>query len=134
MNLSKYRDIYLQGFTMKRLITEKPKNKYYWMSDNLGNSVKCDPENHPWVNKGIAFWTGGQELCIGWILNNNLSIYRPIFSHKRNNLINKINKDIILQTNVGKIWKKAKSRFFYQLCKIKKIPTVLVMHIVEFTY
>ena len=128
MNLFKYREIYLNDFTMQKVSTPKPKTYYCALQ-----SLYTD-DNHPWVNKGLAFWTGGQELCIGWILNHNPNIYRPIFSYKRYDLINKINKDIVLGTNVDKIWKKAKSRFFYQLCKIKEIPTVLVMHIVEFTY
>tara|TARA_Y100001970_G_C14061186_1_gene764258 strand:- start:12 stop:416 length:405 start_codon:yes stop_codon:yes gene_type:complete len=134
MDLFKYREIYLNDFTMQKVSTPKPKTQYHWTRDFLGNIVGRSPGNHPWVNKGIAFWTGGQELCIGWILKHNPNIYRPIFSYKRNDLINKINKDIILQTNVDKIWKKAKSRFFEQLCLIKKIPIFIVMQIVDFTY
>ncbi len=134
MNLFKYREIYLNDFIMQKVRTPKPKTHYHWTRDFTGNIVARSPGNHPWVNKGIAFWAGGQELCIGWILINNTSIYRPIFSHKRKRLINNVNKDIVLRTNVDKIWKKAKSRFFTQLCQIKKLPTDIVMWIVEFTY
>ena len=125
MNLYKYREIYLNDFTMKKLehlnqgfiITGEP---------NEISGVGRIPGNHPWVNRRIAFWIGGQELCIGWILKDNPNIYRPIFSYKRNDLINKINRDIVLGTNVDKIWKKAKSRFFEQLCLIKKFQYLLL--------
>ena len=128
MNLCKYRDIYLNEFSMQKVRTLKPKTYYCALQ-----SLYTD-DNHPWVNKGVAFWTGGQELCIGWILKHNPNIYRPIFSYKRNDIINKINKDIVLGTNVDNIWKKAKSRFFNQLCLIKKLPIIIVLQIVEFTY
>ena len=143
MDLFKYRHLYLNDFTMQKVSTPKPKTHYHFIRDKnyylpdsgiLARRVCRASGNHPLVNKRIAFWTGGQELCIGWILKHNPNIYRPIFSHKREKLINKVNKDIILRTNVDKIWKKAKSRFFNQLCLIKKLPTVVVMQIVEFTY
>ena len=134
MNLYKYREIYLNDFTMKKVRTPQPRIYYNWEEPNEISGVRRIPGNHPWVNRRIAFWIGGQELCIGWILKDNPNIYRPIFSYKRNDLINKINRDIVLGTNVDKIWKKAKSRFFEQLCLIKKIPIFIVMQIVEFTY
>ena len=134
MNLYKYREIYLNDFTMQKIRTPQPRIYYNWDPTPGLPGVGRIPGNHPWVNERIAFWIGGQELCIGWILKDNPNIYRPIFSYKRSKLISKINKHIILGTNVNKIWKKAKSRFFIQLCLIKKIPIYIVIQIVDFTY
>ena len=132
MNIHKYREIYLNDFTMQKVRTPEPRIYYNWCSVTSVEEMR--PGNHPWVNERNAFWIGGQELCVGWILKHNPNIYRPIFSYKRNDLINKINRDIVLGTSVNKIWKKAKSRYFIQLCLIKKIPIFVVMQIVDFTY
>ena len=84
-------------------------------------------KNHPLVNKGLAFWVNKTYICTGYNIGQ---IYRPIFSHNREQLSLDVRKDIVLYAKIfaanarDALYKK-------ELMKLhnKKIPEVLVDHI-----
>lgn len=83
--------------------------------------------NHPLVNSGEAFWIDDTILCLGYKLKNNKSIFRPIFSYKRQNLIDNFQKDI------SKIvLKREKCMNYNELFKVKKMPKDILDYIFEF--
>jgi len=83
--------------------------------------------NHPLVLSGKAYWINKDELCIGYKLDSNPEIYRPIFSHKRQRLLDKLTKDII---NPYKFWNKVRTQYFSSLYKIKKLPVSCIENII----
>jgi len=89
--------------------------------------------NHPKVLSGEGYWITHEKLCIGYELDSNPEIYRPIFSHKRQRLLDKVNSNVI---NPYKFWYKIKLKYFISLAKMysKKIPIDCVKHIVMFIY
>jgi len=92
-------------------------------------------EPHPWVSSGQAFWVNSYDscngLCIGYRLDSNPNIYRPIFSCKRQRLLDKVHKDICCP---AVFWRKIKQRYYFCISKVKKIPLECVIHIVQFIY
>lgn len=87
--------------------------------------------NHPKVLSGEGYWITHNKLCIGYKLRENPEIFRPIFSYKRQGFLDKVNIDI---KKSRKFWDKVKSKYFKQLCKIKKVPIECCNHIVKFIY
>ena len=82
MNVTKYRKWYLSenwGHNRFRMI------EYY--VDFF--------ENHPKVLSGQGYWLTLEKMCIGYEMDSNPEIYRPIFSHKRQRLLNNIHLNII---------------------------------------
>ena len=71
------------------------------------------------------------EMCIGYKLTENPEIFRPIFSYKRQRLLDKVNKDIYNPIN---FWNKVKSKYFLTLSENKKIPLDCVKIIINFIY
>ena len=93
---------------------------------------------HPLVLSGKAYWVNKRELCIGYKLDTNPEIYRPIFSHKRQRLIDEMTKDIIKP----KFWNKVKAKYFNYLYKMKVeinekesiiLPILCIENIINFT-
>jgi len=84
--------------------------------------------NHPRVLSGNAFWINDGELCIGYTMRGCDEIFRPIFSHKRQRILNKVNKNII---NPIKFWNNIKSQYFMSLSKIRILPIDCINYIVE---
>jgi hypothetical protein len=125
MNIIKYRKLYLSrnlGNNDFIMLTRKVNIPLY--SYNLF-------ENHPLVKKGHAYWESDNELCIGYILDKNPEIYRPIYSHKRQDLLDIINKNI---KTPFVFWNKIKSQYFITISKIKKLPLDLTKKIIEYIY
>jgi len=118
-------------------------NKWY-LSENYGvnefRMVLChvkqhrrhkrhrDGTNHPKVLSGEAFWFDESKLCIGYELYSNRNIFRPIFSHKRQRLLEFVHLDIICPTA---FWHNVKRRYYVCMSKIKKLPLECVAHIVN---
>ena len=85
MNSTQYRKIYL---------------KYNWADNQFLTITEktCFPcpysinfqRNHPKVLSGEAFWQTHNELCVGYHLTTNPDIFRPIFSHERQRLLDKV--------------------------------------------
>ena len=85
--------------------------------------------NHPLVLSGSAFWINDKHLCIGYTFDDNPEIYRPIFSHKRQRLLNKITKDIL---NPKIFWNNIRTKYFNFLYKIRNLPVTLIECIILF--
>ena len=133
MDIQKYRKWYLEeNWGLNRFIMIKYTTHIRQLcpQDTWKHRV-CNRWNHPLVNAGKAFWINSRELCIGYELSENSEIFRPIFSHKRQRFLDKVNLDI---KKSKKFWDKVKSKYFKQLCKIKKVPIECSKHIVNFMY
>ena len=130
MNLQKYRDIVVNITNIKmddvdlsQWQTKCLRVPAHYYPQNFGD------ENHPLVNKGEAYWTNNTTLVLGYLLIRNPNIFRPIFSHRRQDIIN------VFQSRVPVIvHRRHKSRAFIELFKIKKIPKVLVKKIINLVY
>ena len=87
MNSTQYRKIYLKNNWADNqfiMITEKNiKPVCFSYSINF-------QRNHPKVLSGEAFWQTHNELCVGYHLLTNSDIFRPIFSHKRQRILDKV--------------------------------------------
>jgi hypothetical protein len=83
-------------------------------------------ENHPLVKTRDAYWQNRTTLCIGYTLKANPSIFRPIFSHARQALIDKLLPSISLMVK-----RREKSLTFMAIFKIKKIPKVIIDKIMK---
>jgi len=137
MDITKYRKWYLSenwgenSFSIVKYIPPigqmEMRSGDFFRFHHLGGSLSSNIWNHPMVNSGNAFWINDSELCVGFELRENSNIFRPIFSHKRQRFLDKVNLDIISPI---KFWNKVKSKYFYSLCNIKKIPIGCVKHIV----
>lgn len=132
MNNEKYKKLYLQEnwadnrFNMVKYYVEFKKLKIRKNNKILTIDLQ---RNHPLVKNGNAFWITHNTLCIGYELSENPQIFRPIFSHKRQKIIDKLNPDI---KNPSKFWNKIKSQYFLSLAKIRKLPVVCIDKIVMF--
>ena len=138
MNIEKYRKNYLQKnwgnncFTMVKykLNTTKMISRFFLQS--LDETIIISNEwNHPMVNSKKAYWINYNELCIGYKMKDNPTIFRPIFSHSRQRLLDRVNSNI---PNPYMFWNKLKSRAFVELYKKKNIPTDIIYNIITFTY
>ena len=138
MDVSKYRKWYLSenwglnDFTMVTYRTHigRMRNDGFTRVHHLWESLRGNVWNHPMVNSGNPFWINDSELCIGYELRENSNIFRPIFSHKRQQFLDKENLDII---SPKKFWNKVKSKYFHALYYIKKLPIDCVNQIMMFT-
>jgi hypothetical protein len=85
--------------------------------------------NHPLVNSGDAYWANAVTLCLGYSLLGANDIFRPIFSYKRQKMIDEF------QRNIARIVKKRNEKMAYvAIVKIKKLPLVLIDEIISFAY
>ena len=137
MNMQKYRRLYLQtnwgNNKFNRIIIRCHNGRSIYRKDNYYgnfNRVKKTQGNHNSVYNGMGFWINNYELCTGYELATDPKIYRPIFSYYRQNLLDKVNNDII---NSKIFWNKVKSKYFHSLSHIIKLPIECVRHIVMFT-
>jgi hypothetical protein len=106
--------------------------------------------NHPLVLSGKAYWINVYELCVGYELAENPEIYRPIFSHKRQILLDRMHKFTFRYDENGaktneeeegytidnpyKFWNRVKTKYFKELYKIKKLPLGCVYNIIMFIH
>ena len=130
MDITKYRKWYLEhNWGTNRFIMVKMR-PHISHSEMRSECHELSNWNHPMVNSGEAFWITDSELCIGYKLEENTDIFRPIFSYKRQEILDKLNNNIY---NPIKFWNKIKSTYFYSLCYITKLPIECVKNIVMFT-
>ena len=127
MNLQKYRDI----------VVNTPSGDVHfsqWRAKCLRVPGYNYPrnfadENHPLVNKGEAYWTNNTTLVVGYLLVSNPNIFRPIFSHQRQDIIDAFQSRIPVIVH-----RRNKLRAFIELFKIKQLPRVLVEKIINLVY
>lgn len=84
---------------------------------------------HPLVSSGEGFWINAHELCIGYQLYSNPNIFRPIFSHRRQCLLDDVHLSIKCPVA---FWRRVKRRYYLSMAKISKIPLECIIHIVTF--
>jgi hypothetical protein len=82
--------------------------------------------HHPLVSSGVAFWVNRYELCIGYRLDSNPNVYRPIFCARRQSILARVHQEM------PTFWRKIKERYYLCLSKIKILPLECIVHIVEF--
>ena len=88
--------------------------------------VRRSRRPHPLVSKGVAFWVHRYELCIGYKLDSNPNIYRPIFCARRQSILASVHQDM------PTFWRKLKERYYLCMSQIKILPLECIVHIVEF--
>ena len=126
MDAIKYRKLYLQhNWDVNSFIMVRKKLPRWNFREHYGAG------NHRDVLSGKCFWINNTELCMGYEMITNETIFRPIFSHKRQRLLDKVHLNII---NPIKFWNKIKSRFFTTLSEKKNIPLECIMHIIPYVY
>ena len=128
MDVIKYRKLYLsENWRENRFIAII---KYVGLEQQHFDDT-ISQRNHPLVLSGNAYWITHDQLCIGYELSENPEVFRPIFSHKRQRLM-----DILIPSikNPVKFWKNLKSRYFLSMVKIKKLPIVCIDNIVMYIY
>ena len=106
-------------------------------SSNAFHAVVCPvnghgfPGRHARVLSGEAFWLNDRELCIGYEMRLNPNIFRPIFSHKRQYILETVHWHIIRPRT---FWRRVKTRYYVCMAKIKTLPLECVAMIVHFIY
>jgi len=128
MDVIKYRKLYLsENWRENRFIAII---KYVGLEQQHFDDT-ISQRNHPLVLSGNAYWITHDQLCIGYELSENPEVFRPIFSHKRQRLM-----DILIPSikNPVKFWKNLKSRYFLSMVKIKILPIVCIDNIVMYIY
>jgi len=96
-------------------------------------------QNHPLVEKGLAYWFNSKTLITGYRLlgrPKNKEIYKPIFQMERENLHFKLRQEI---RKFAKFYAAQKRQMMYQkilmdIEELKKIPEFIIMKIAHFTY
>ena len=101
--------------------------------------------SHPKVLSGEAFWISHNELCIGYHSRTNPDIFRPVFSYKRQRLLDKVhyNKEendekkkkegpdyCIIKPNL----RYARKKYLFGLVKKKELPMDCVKIILSFIH
>ena len=87
--------------------------------------------NHPIVTSGRGYWINDNELCVGYQLRSTPVVFRPIFSHKRQRLLDVVNADII---HPSTFWHTVRMRYWQTMCQLKQLPLECVDCIVRFIY
>jgi len=129
MNATKYRKIYLLynwGSNMFKMVKCKVTNY-----DGISLEYPYYYHNHPLVESGSAYWIKPNKLCVGYELIANPQIFRPIFSYKRQKILDKINSNI---HDLTIYWNKVKSQYFVTLAQKKELPLEIIRIIVMFIY
>jgi len=83
--------------------------------------------NHPLVNSADAYWTNNTTLCLGYKLISNNEVFRPIFSHRRQDLINGFQKNILKG-----VLKREEKALWLELVRIKRLPIEIVDTVFEY--
>ena len=110
----------------------------YWDWDNIEVSEEMIPMNwrphgehsninHPLVNSGNAYWINRTTLCTGYRLAINDNVFRSIFSHKRQRIIDKFLPNI-----KSAVHKREKNRKYLEIIRIKKIPKEVIKLIINY--
>jgi len=126
MNSIKYRKLYL---------AENWADNDFVMIKEKVNVPRCFPcpysinfqRMHPKVLSGEAFWITNNELCIGYYKRINPNIFRPIFSYKRQKIVDELNGSI----NSPNL-KYARKKYFVGLDNVKIIPLDCLENILSF--
>ena len=139
MDVIKYRKLFLeQNWAANKFVMIKYRVGYGY-NRILTNKFGI---NHPLVLSKKAYWINKYELCIGYKLDTNPEIYRPIFSHSRQRKLDRvhdeeIDKDGNKEQNIRnpyKFWNKIKTNYFNNLYKKKFLPVYCIENIIMFIH
>ena len=129
MNVSKYRKILL-GMPVHTAyrgirVTLVEKRLNYRDYRNQGQ--------HTDVLSDKGFWINNQTLCMGYEMNFDRTIFRPIFCHGRQRLLEQVHLNIIKPDN---FWKKVKSKYYKKLIIVmpKSVPLECIARVVPYIY
>ena len=86
-------------------------------------------QNHPRVLSKEAFWINDSSLCIGYELRSDPCVFRPIFSYRRQRLLEKVHVGIIHPTV---FWNRLRNKYYLCMAKLKQIPLECITQIVQF--
>ena len=116
MNIIKYRKLYLQeNWGRNEFITVTRRRPLYLDREAILNDRE--------------FWSNPDKICVGFLMRSNINIYRPLFSHSRNEILNHIHTDI---TRVpSKFWNRIKTKYFRGICKLN-LPLDTINYIISF--
>ena len=135
MDITLYRKLYLSGnwgsnrFTMIKHKIVGFKKLKVWKNNRV---IRVDyRNNHPSVLSGNAYWVNDRELCVGYQLQSNPTVFRPIFSHRRQRLLDQVNAEILRPTH---FWRAVRMRYWTTVCNIKQLPLDCLDCIVRFIY
>lgn len=128
MNIEKYRKLYLEYNWGNNAFTSVKYKPVYKKCDNISIYRRCI---HPLISEGSAYWLNMYDLCIGYVLINDHNIFRPVFSYRRQSILDKVNSDIKNNTN---FWNKIKSRYYWVLAHKNELPLDIIEYIVEYIY
>lgn len=93
-------------------------------------------QNHPLVEKGIAFWLNDKTIVTGYTLKNNPKIYRPIFQVDKESLKFKLRDEI---RKYSKFFVAHKRQMLYKktlmnISQLKILPESIINMIAHWTY
>ena len=130
MNAEKYRKLYLQenwennSFVMITFYVEFKRIQVY--RNNLVEVLDYG-RNHPKIISGEAYWVNSNELCVGYFLAAKPNVFRPIFQHKRQHLLNRLHVE-----SHSKFWNRIYLRYMLSLPKF--LPIECSNHICSMLY
>tara|TARA_B110000285_G_scaffold104914_1_gene119475 strand:- start:343 stop:738 length:396 start_codon:yes stop_codon:yes gene_type:complete len=86
----------------KIILNENWQENQFIMIKKKVNVPKCPPlqysinfqMSHPKILSEEAYWVSHNELCIGYHSATNPDIFRPVFSYRRQNLLDKLHSNI----------------------------------------
>ena len=105
--------------------------------------------SHPNVLSGEAFWISHNELCIGYHSATNPDIFRPVFSYKRQRLLDKVHynkedndkekeekgeKEFPDYSIINPNLRYARKKYLFGLVKKKELPMDCVKIILSFIH
>lgn len=140
MNSIKYRKLYLQenwgenAFIMVEETVNEPS-----LTDAFSYSVHFQVD-HPKVSSGEGYWITHNKLCIGYNYRETPNIFRPIFSYKRQRLLDKVhygNKKEEDKPDYSIINPKlayARKKYLFGFVRKKKLPMDCVKIILSFIH
>ena len=146
MNSIKYR---------KWCLTENQQENKLTMIKEKVNVPLCFPcpysinfqRSHPKVLSGEAFWISHNELCIGYHSTTNPDIFKPVFSYKRQRLLDKVHynkedndkekeekgeKEFPDYSIINPNLRYARKKYLFGLVKKKELPMDCVKIILSF--
>lgn len=136
MDTVKYRRLCLgrdqNKFEMVKKVVDLNYNEKSYDGIHWTSMTYDSQKNHPLVLSGNAFWQTNNELCIGYILVTNHDVFRPIFSHVRQRILDQIN--FVFPRYIIHFWEKYRKRSWGLLFKKKKLPIEIINIIINLAY
>jgi hypothetical protein len=116
MNITKYRKLYLQENWAENKFMPLTRSR----TSYLGRAT---------ILNDREFWSNPDKICVGFVMRSNIDIYRPLFSHSRQDILNGVHTDI---TRVpSKFWNRINTKYFRGICKLN-LPLDTINYIISF--